>query len=108
MDIQELKKHEQQIFKPNLGNNIENLCPTMKELIIYPTAFGLTGHSFRSRTISHFCPKAELAAAKEAASSLHTPYGATPKNATTIYDEEEKPDTHKKKAHAEHLITAYF
>ena len=33
------------------GNNIENLCPSSKELIFYPSNFGLSGYSFKAGTI---------------------------------------------------------
>jgi len=76
----------------------------MKELIFYPTTFGLTGHSFRTRTISHFCPKAEAKAAKP----LNNPN--TPKN--TIYNDEEDavPSSPKRKKHhvTEKPKSAYF
>ena len=29
-------------------NNIENLCPSTKELIFYPVTFGLSGYAFRT------------------------------------------------------------
>ena len=45
------------IQKIDTGNNIFNLCPTEKELIFYPTNFGLTWQCFKAKGIAQYCVK---------------------------------------------------
>jgi hypothetical protein len=47
----DLEKIKGLINLMNYGNDIENMCPSIKELIFYPVNFGLTGYCFRSGTI---------------------------------------------------------
>lgn len=43
----------------NFGNDITNLCPSEKDLILYPINFGLTWEVFKSQSLALFCPKYE-------------------------------------------------
>jgi|LauGreDrversion4_2_1035121.scaffolds.fasta_scaffold49821_5 hypothetical protein len=48
-------------------NNMENLCPSVKELIFYPVNFGLSGYSFHTQVIQSWCQKTEKEAVERQA-----------------------------------------
>ena len=43
----------------SFGNDLINLCPSERDLILYPINFGLTWEVFKTQSLAIFCPKHE-------------------------------------------------
>lgn len=77
------------------SNNLDNLCPTEKELIFYPTGFGLTGYAFRTCQLQSYCSKTEKKKAKQSQIG-YNPYGSLNNTIYTGDDDDFTPKVRSK------------